>query len=128
MDAAETARVFAALGHEGRLSIFRLLAAAGPDGLPAGEVARRTAQLQNTASSNLGVLANAGLVSARRDGRSIIYALTHTRFSGALEFLAENFLGGQPAARAAFFQPLLDACAAPAPVRDADSDRGHNAA
>ena len=78
MDAREAAKVLAALGHEGRLSIFRLLAQAGPQGLPAGEVARRTSQLQNTASSNLGVLANVGLVAGRREGRSIIYSLEAT--------------------------------------------------
>jgi len=87
MDASETARVLAALGHEGRLSIFRLLAHAGPQGLPAGEVARRIGQLQNTTSSNLSVLANVGLISGRRVGRSIFYAVMPARFSEALAFL-----------------------------------------
>ena len=93
MDAREAAKVLAALGHEGRLSIFRLLAQAGPQGLPAGEVARRTSQLQNTASSNLGVLANVGLVAGRREGRSIIYAMTPARLGEVLEFAAG---GGDP--------------------------------
>lgn len=130
MDAAETARVLSALGHEGRLSIFRLLVRAGPQGLPAGEVARRTNQLQNTTSSNLGVLSNVGLVSTRREGRSIIYAVTHTRFSEALEFLTENFFEDDAGARTAFFQRLLDACSAggPYPERDVDSDCSHDAA
>lgn len=109
MDAADTSRVLAALGHEGRLMIFRLLAHAGPEGLPAGEVARQTAQLQNTTSSNLSVLANVGLVAARREGRSVIYAVTHTRLSEALAFLTKNFLEGPEAQREPFFQRLLDA-------------------
>lgn len=87
MDAAETAKIFAALGHEGRLLIFQLLAAAGPEGVPSGEIARRTGHVQNTMSSILGVLANAGLVSARREGRSIFYAITPARLEGALAFL-----------------------------------------
>jgi DNA-binding transcriptional ArsR family regulator len=90
MDTAGTAKVFGALGHEGRLSIFRLLASAGPMGVPAGDVARQTGQAQSTTSANLSVLANAGLVSARREGRSIFYTLTGTRFSHAVAFLLDN--------------------------------------
>src|SRR4051794_6550238 len=97
MNAAETAKVFGALGHEGRLAIFRLLASAGPVGVSAGEVARRTGQVQNTASANLSVLSNAGLVSPRREGRSIFYALSPSRVSGAVAFLIDDLLDAQPA-------------------------------
>lgn len=130
MDAAETAKVFAALGYEGRLVIFRLLASAGAHGMPAGEVARRTGQLQNTTSNNLSVLANAGLVSARRDGRSILYAVTHTRFSRALEFVADSIVEDQGAGLTAFFRRLQDACAADDvdQHREALGDRDHDAA
>ena len=130
MDAREAAKVLAALGHEGRLSIFRLLAQAGPQGLPAGEVARRTSQLQNTASSNLGVLANVGLVAGRREGRSIIYAMTPARLGEVLEFLTENLFGDQAGAWTAFFQTLLEAFAAGGgdPDRDGLQDRNNNAA
>ncbi|MBS0334817.1 MAG: helix-turn-helix transcriptional regulator [Proteobacteria bacterium] len=86
MDAGGTAKVFGALGHEGRLAIFRLLVSAGPDGLPAGEVGRQTGQAQSTASANLSVLSNAGLVSARREGRSVVYAVSGTRFTHAVAF------------------------------------------
>ena len=130
MDAREAAKVLAALGHEGRLSIFRLLAQAGPQGLPAGEVARRTSQLQHTASSNLGVLANVGLVAGRREGRSIIYAMTPARLGEVLEFLTENLFGDQAGAWTAFFQTLLEAFAAGGgdPDRDGLQDRDDNAA
>jgi len=93
MEPAETARVFGALGHEGRLAIFRLLASAGPEGVPAGEVARRTGQVQNTASASLSVLANAGLVSARREGRSIFYAVNPARFRQAVAFVTDDSRG-----------------------------------
>ena len=95
MDAAATAKVLAALGHEGRLLIFRLFVSAGPQGLPAGEVARRAGHLQNTTSTHLSVLSNVGLVAGRREGRSIIYAVTRSRFSEALEFLTEGFFENQ---------------------------------
>jgi ArsR family transcriptional regulator len=129
MDAAETARVFGALGHEGRLAIYRLLASAGPSGVPAGEVARRTGQVQNTTSANLSVLANAGLVSARREGRSIFYAVTATRFSHAVAFLSDNSAFEQPVGLASSLDRRLDGAA------DGDdqgleslNDLGHDAA
>lgn len=107
MDGATTAKILAALGHEGRLTIFRLLASAGPEGLPAGEIARRAGHLQNTTSTHLSVLSNVGLIVGRRDGRSIIYAATHTRLSEALDFATEGFFDERTGDRTAFFQRLL---------------------
>lgn len=85
-----------ALGHEGRLAIFRLLVQAGPEGLAAGEIARRLAMLPNTLSANLNVLSHAGLIGSRRDGRSIIYAADYAAMSGLLGFLMEDCCGGAP--------------------------------
>lgn len=126
MDAREAAKVLAALGHEGRLEIFRLLAHAGPQGLPAGEVARRTSQLQNTTSSSLGVLANVGLIAGRREGRSIFYTVTDARFGEALEFVTQGFFDDQAGARTAFFRQLLEAGGGA--ERDAGNDRDYDAA
>lgn len=109
MEAPETARVLAALGHEGRLAIFRLLSEAGP--LPAGEVARRTGQLQNTASSNLSVLSYVGLVSAMRAGRSIIYSVTPDRAGEALAFLCEPLIANGRASAGPALSRVLDAYA-----------------
>jgi len=106
MDAVGTAKVLAALGHEGRLLIFQLLARAGPGGLPAGEVARRSGQLQNTTSTHLGVLSNAGLVAGRRDGRSIIYAVARPHLRDALAFLTEDLFGTAGDVRTAFLEQL----------------------
>lgn len=130
MQEGEVARVLAALGHEGRLLIFRLLVQAGPEGLAAGEIGRRVGQLQNTASGNLGILWDVGLVSARREGRSIIYAVSHERFSECLEFVTANFFDDRSGDRAAFFQRLLDACSAGGPHEDREihRNRGDDAA
>lgn len=128
MDAAGTARVFGALGHEGRLAIFRLLASAGPEGVPAGEIARRTGQVQNTTSANLSVLSNAGLVSPRREGRSIFYAVSAPRLDAAVRFLTAKVLDDPAGASA----PPLGRQAGPgADAADgaaAESDLGHDAA
>jgi DNA-binding transcriptional ArsR family regulator len=85
-----------ALAHDGRLAIFRLLVKAGPDGMAAGEIARRLGTAANTMSAQLLVLTNAGLLQARRDGRSIIYAADFGRMSSLLLFLTEDCCGGKP--------------------------------
>ena len=86
-----------ALAHEGRLSIFRLLVRAGRGGLAAGEVSRKLDVLPNTLSANLTVLANAGLVTSRRDGRSVIYSADYERMTGLLSFLMEDCCNGDAA-------------------------------
>jgi ArsR family transcriptional regulator len=85
-----------ALAHPGRLEVFRLLVRAGPEGMAAGDIARATGSLANTLSTNLNVLAGAGLVSSRREGRSIIYAAGYDRMRELLAFLMEDCCGGKP--------------------------------
>ena len=107
-----------ALAHEGRLAAFRLLVAAGQEGLAAGEIARRLDVLPNTLSANLNLLSHAGLVQSHRQGRSIIYAADYSRMSDLLAFLMEDCCGGAPEICA----PLSDiwaqaaCCAAPDPT------------
>ena len=96
-----------ALAHEGRLSIFRLLVRAGKGGLAAGEISRKLDVLPNTLSANLTVLANAGLVSSRRDGRSVIYSADYERMTGLLSFLMEDCCNGD----AAICAPLAEVAA-----------------
>lgn len=96
MDRAEALAALAGLGQETRLDIFRLLVRAGPDGVPAGEIAVRLGAVQNTASAHLKVLAQAGLVTARRDGRVIRYAADMLRMRDLLAYLMEDCCGGAP--------------------------------
>ena len=93
-----------ALAHEGRLSIFRLLVRAGCGGLPAGEISRKLDVLPNTLSANLTVLANAGLIESRREGRSVIYNADYERMTGLLGFLMEDCCNGD----ATICAPLAD--------------------
>ncbi len=86
-----------ALAHESRLSIFRLLVRAGREGVAAGEIARKLDVLPNTLSANLTILANAGLISSRRDGRSVIYSADYERMRGLLGFLMEDCCNGNAA-------------------------------
>jgi len=86
----------AALAHQGRLAAFRLLVQAGPQGLAAGEVARRLDVLPNTLSSSLNVLSHAGLIAARREGRSVIYTADYEAMRDLLAFLMEDCCAGTP--------------------------------
>src|SRR5437868_5046415 len=85
-----------ALAHDGRLGVFRLLVKAGPQGLAAGDIARKLKAAANTISAQLAILSQAGLIHARRDGRSIIYAVDFSRMSALLLFLTEDCCGGRP--------------------------------
>lgn len=103
MERTQAVAALSALAHEGRLSIFRALVKAGPDGLAAGEVSRRVGILPNTLSASLTVLAHANLVTARREGRSIIYAAAYEPMAALLGFLVEDCCSGS----AAVCTPLL---------------------
>src|SRR5580700_2250473 len=94
MQSASAVGALSALAHPGRLEAFRLLVQAGPEGVAAGDIARATGSLANTLSTNLNVLAGAGLVSSRREGRSIIYAAGYERMRELLAFLMEDCCGG----------------------------------
>lgn len=85
-----------ALANAGRLSIFRMLVQAGREGVAAGEIARRLDVLPNTLSANLNILANAGLIENRREGRSVIYTARYEQMTELLEFLMQDCCAGNP--------------------------------
>lgn len=96
MDMTRALAGLAALAHEGRLSVFRLLVKAGPDGLAAGDIARALQTAPNTMSAQLLVLSSAGLIHAQRQGRSIIYAADFGQMGALLQFLTRDCCGGRP--------------------------------
>ena len=99
-----------ALAHDGRLSVFRLLVRHGQNGLAAGDIARKLDVLPNTLSTNLTVLSNAGLVRARREGRSIIYTPDFDRMSELLAYLVEDCCNGDVAVCAPLAAVAKRAC------------------
>lgn len=101
-----------ALAHDGRLDVFRLLVRAGPEGMAAGEIARATGAVQSTLSANLGILSRAGLIAARRDGRSIIYTAGYEQMRDLLGFLMEDCCGGKPEICAPLAAIASQTCAA----------------
>lgn len=108
MDINRTISALAALAQSSRLGVFRMLMREGPEGLPAGEIARRLDIPHNTLSSHLNILARAGLVEARRDGRSIIYSVELDTVRDVLAYLIEDCCRGRPEVCA----PLIDAAMA----------------
>jgi ArsR family transcriptional regulator, arsenate/arsenite/antimonite-responsive transcriptional repressor len=82
-----------ALAHETRLAVFRRLVEGGTSGIPAGELATALAIPPPTLSFHLAQLAHAGLVRARREGRSIRYAPDYDAMLALVGFLFENCCG-----------------------------------
>lgn len=96
MEMDEAIRRLSALAQASRLEVFRLLVKAGPSGVAAGDIARALGIAANTLSAQLLVLSNARLVQARRNGRSIIYAINQDAMRELLIFLTEDCCEGRP--------------------------------
>ena len=93
----ETKAAVAALGalaQESRLEVFRLLVQRGTAGLPAGEIGERVGVPATTLSFHLAQLSHAGLVTSRREGRSIIYAADYAGMRALMDFLTRNCCQG----------------------------------
>jgi ArsR family transcriptional regulator len=86
----------AALAQDNRLDVFRLLVQAGPGGLAAGRVAEQLNLAPNTLTFHFDRLRDAGLVTVRREGRSMIYTAQFERMNALLGYLTENCCQGAP--------------------------------
>jgi ArsR family transcriptional regulator len=105
MEKTEVVAALAALAQDNRLDVFRLLVQAGPEGMPAGAVATALDLAPNTLTFHFDRLRAAGLVTVRRDGRSMIYAAQFETMTSLLGFLTENCCGGAQCAPAAECKP-----------------------
>lgn len=86
----------AALAHETRLSVFRMLVVAGPEGMIAGTIADRIAVPPSTMSHHLASLERAGLVHSERQSRQIHYRADYAGMRRLLSFLMQDCCGGAP--------------------------------
>ena len=84
------ANALAALGHESRLGIFRLLVRAGEQGLSVGEIAQHLDIAASTLAHHLGTLVDAKLVIQERQGRQIVNRVNFTEMRQALAFLTDE--------------------------------------
>lgn len=93
-DTKHTARALAALGHEHRLALYRLLVRAGPDGLPVGELVRHLGVAPSTLAHHLATLVDAGLVTQERRGRQILSSADFDQMRRTVAFLTEECCTG----------------------------------
>ena len=96
MESKDASQVFAALSQETRLAVLRLLIAAGPNGLPAGEIAERLGLPGSTTSFHLSALERAGLTQSTRQSRQIVHAVRIIALRELIGFLTETCCGGRP--------------------------------
>jgi ArsR family transcriptional regulator, arsenate/arsenite/antimonite-responsive transcriptional repressor len=109
MEKSHAVAALGALAQDHRLETYRLLVEAGPDGMPAGEVAAAVGLAPNTLTFHLDRLRQADLVTVRRDGRSMIYAARYDTMNALIGYLTENC--------------CRDACAPAAECKSARSKR-----
>lgn len=98
MNTKSAITALAALAQESRLAVFRLLVTTGPQGLAASKIAEALNVPASSLSFHLKELAHAGLISAKQEGRFIIYSANFTEMQALMDFLSENCCQGQSCA------------------------------
>lgn len=94
MESKAAIRALGALAHDSRLAIYRLLVQAGPAGLAVGSIGDKLDLAPATLSFHLAALRHAGLVTARRDSRTLYQAADYSAMNGLIGYLSENCCQG----------------------------------
>jgi ArsR family transcriptional regulator, arsenate/arsenite/antimonite-responsive transcriptional repressor len=106
MNAKRAVDALAALAHEYRLGVYRMLVETGPDGLNAGTIASRLKLPPSSLTFHLQNLHRAGLVTQQRKSRELIYAADFDAMSGLVSYLTENCCSGSTSACATSCVPV----------------------
>jgi ArsR family transcriptional regulator, arsenate/arsenite/antimonite-responsive transcriptional repressor len=93
MKLTDAVGALAALAHEHRLSLYRLLVERGPDGLPAGAIAERLKIAPSSLTFHLQHMQRVGLIRQRRVSRQLFYAADFSVMNGLVAYLTENCCG-----------------------------------
>lgn len=96
METLNAAELLAALGHESRLAIYRLLVEAGPEGIHAGAIGEQLGMVPATLSFHLAHLSRVGLIHGQRASRFIHYSADYPTMDGLITFLTHNCCQGEP--------------------------------
>jgi ArsR family transcriptional regulator len=110
MKNAQAVTALAALAQETRLSIYRLLVQAGPQGVPAGRISETLDVPPATLSFHLKELSHAGMVASRQEGRFIYYSVDYERMAALMTFLTENCCQGMPQECLTVMETALGTC------------------
>jgi len=107
MEKSDAVTALAALAQDNRLDVYRLLVQAGPAGMSAGSISGALKLAPNTLTFHFDRLRQAGLVTVRREGRSMIYAARYEVMNGLISYLTENCCGAaaEPCAPAPVCKP-----------------------
>jgi ArsR family transcriptional regulator len=115
METKTAVTALAALAQETRLSIFRLLVEAGPEGVAAGRIGETLEVPAATLSFHLKELTRAGLVSTRHERQFIYYAVDFERMAELMTFLTQNCCQGMPEKCLTVVETALGRCCPPQP-------------
>ena len=89
------AELLAALGHESRLAVFRLLVEAGPEGMNPGVIGEKLEMAPATLSFHLAHLSRVGLIRGQKESRFIRYCADYGTIDELVAFLTKNCCGGK---------------------------------
>lgn len=95
-DTKSTIEALRALAQITRLSAFRHLIAAMPEGLSASKIARLCNVPHNTMSTHLAILSRSGLIECERRGRVMNYRVDLDGFRTMIRFLTQDCCKGRP--------------------------------
>jgi ArsR family transcriptional regulator len=123
METKPAVAALAALAQETRLSIFRLLVQAGPQGVPAGGISDALEVPPATLSFHLKELVHAGMVTSRQQGRFIYYSADFDRMAALMTFLTQNCCQGMPQECLTVMETALGRCCPPQPKRKTTRSR-----
>jgi len=123
MEIKDAVNALAALAQETRLSIFRLLVEAGPEGVPAGQISDLLEVPPATLSFHLKELARAGLAHATPEGRFLYYSADFERMAALMTFLTQNCCRGMPQECLTTVETALSHCCPPSIKRQPKRSR-----
>jgi ArsR family transcriptional regulator, arsenate/arsenite/antimonite-responsive transcriptional repressor len=107
MKPTDAVAALAALAHEHRLTIFRLLVEQGAEGLPAGVIAEKVGLQPSSLTFHLQHLTRAGLLIPTRASRQIFYAADFAAMNSLVGYLTENCCAAAGGSCSAVCQPVV---------------------
>jgi DNA-binding transcriptional ArsR family regulator len=117
METKGAVTALAALAQETRLSVFRLLVEAGPEGMSVSSIGEKLGVPPATLSFHLKELSHAGLVVSRQEGRFIYYMADFAQMAALMTFLTRNCCMGMPPECLSVMETALKGCCVPSQVK-----------
>jgi ArsR family transcriptional regulator len=90
MEMFEATEAFSSLSQETRLKVLKLLIEYGRDGTVPGKIAEELEIPANTLSFHLSHMSKAGLVTSKKNGRSVTYFANTDLIEDLIGYLQEN--------------------------------------